>query len=126
MSQCLKNASVFCFHFLLSRHIICQLWSEIYSKAFFKIKPKCITIFIQVAWDCLLLYLEDISAQLSYINISYMIDFRNRKKRLYSNNCYCLNGKKKKSMKVKWTRDFVWVAVNTTEELWILKGQQIN
>lgn len=34
--------------------------------------------------------------------------------------------KKKKSMKVKWTRDFVWVAVNTTEELWILKGQQIN
>lgn len=33
---------------------------------------------------------------------------------------------KKKSMKVKWTRDFVWVAVNTTEELWILKGQQIN
>lgn len=34
--------------------------------------------------------------------------------------------KKKKSMKVKRTRDFVWVAVNTTEELWILKGQQIN
>ena len=32
----------------------------------------------------------------------------------------------KKSMKVKRTRDFVWVAVNTTEELWILKGQQIN
>lgn len=73
----------------------------------------------------MLLYLEDISVQLSYINISYMIDFYNRKKRLYSNNCYCLNGKKK-SMKVKWTRDFVWVAANTTEELWILKGQQIN
>lgn len=34
--------------------------------------------------------------------------------------------KKKKSMNVKWTRDFVQVAVNTTEELWILKGQQIN
>lgn len=31
-----------------------------------------------------------------------------------------------KSMEVKWTRDFVWVAVNTTEELWILEGQQIN
>lgn len=73
----------------------------------------------------MLLYLEDISVQLSYINISYMIDFHNRKKRLYSNNCYCLN-RKKKSMEVKWTRDFVWVAVNTTEELWILKGQQIN
>jgi len=42
----------------------------------------------------MLLYLEDISVQLSYINISYMIDFYNRKKRLYSNNCYCLHGKK--------------------------------
>lgn len=91
----LKNASVFCFHFLLSRHIICHLWSEIYSRTFFKIKLKRTAIFIQVAWDCLLLYLEDISVQLSYINISYMTDYCSRKKRLYSNNCYCLNGKKK-------------------------------
>lgn len=56
-----------------------------------------------------------------------MIDFYNRKKRLYSTVIASMEKKKKKkSMKAKWTRDFVWVAVNTTEELWILKGQEIN
>lgn len=75
----------------------------------------------------MLSYVEDISVQLSCINISYMIDFYNRKKRLYSTVIASMEKKKKKkSMKAKWTRDFVWVAVNTTEELWILKGQEIN
>lgn len=43
----------------------------------------------------MLLYLEDISVQLSYINISYMIDFYNRKKRLYSTVIASMEKKKK-------------------------------
>lgn len=59
--------------------------------------------------------------------LTYMTDFYSGKKTpVFKAAVIASMEKKKKSMKVKWTRDFVWVAVNTTEELWILKGQQIN